>query len=47
MERSPGGRRKLFIGAAITPVPGGVGPMTVAMVLLNTVELAERQLGLA
>jgi methylenetetrahydrofolate dehydrogenase (NADP+) / methenyltetrahydrofolate cyclohydrolase len=26
----------------ITPVPGGVGPMTVAMVLENTVELIER-----
>ncbi len=26
----------------ITPVPGGVGPMTVAMLLLNTVEAAER-----
>ena len=35
------------VAAAITPVPGGVGPMTVAMVLMNTVELAERQLGLA
>ena len=28
--------------AAITPVPGGVGPMTIAMLLSNTVELAER-----
>jgi methylenetetrahydrofolate dehydrogenase (NADP+)/methenyltetrahydrofolate cyclohydrolase len=28
--------------AAITPVPGGVGPMTIAMLLANTVELAER-----
>ncbi len=28
--------------AAITPVPGGVGPMTVAMLLANTVELARR-----
>jgi methylenetetrahydrofolate dehydrogenase (NADP+) / methenyltetrahydrofolate cyclohydrolase len=28
--------------AAITPVPGGVGPMTVAMLLWNTVTLAER-----
>lgn len=28
----------------ITPVPGGVGPMTVAMLLLNTVEAAERAL---
>jgi methylenetetrahydrofolate dehydrogenase (NADP+)/methenyltetrahydrofolate cyclohydrolase len=27
---------------AITPVPGGVGPMTIAMLLANTVELAER-----
>ncbi len=29
---------------AITPVPGGVGPMTVAMLLSNTVMLAERSL---
>jgi len=28
--------------AAITPVPGGVGPMTVTMLLMNTVEAAER-----
>jgi methylenetetrahydrofolate dehydrogenase (NADP+)/methenyltetrahydrofolate cyclohydrolase len=28
--------------AAITPVPGGVGPMTIAMLLANTVGLAER-----
>jgi methylenetetrahydrofolate dehydrogenase (NADP+)/methenyltetrahydrofolate cyclohydrolase len=28
---------------AITPVPGGVGPMTVAMLLVNTVNAAERQ----
>jgi len=28
---------------AITPVPGGVGPMTVTMLLMNTVEAAERQ----
>ncbi len=27
---------------AITPVPGGVGPMTVAMLLANTVQAAER-----
>jgi methylenetetrahydrofolate dehydrogenase (NADP+) / methenyltetrahydrofolate cyclohydrolase len=26
----------------ITPVPGGVGPMTVAMLLANTVKAAER-----
>jgi methylenetetrahydrofolate dehydrogenase (NADP+) / methenyltetrahydrofolate cyclohydrolase len=28
--------------AAITPVPGGVGPMTIAMLLHNTVQSAER-----
>lgn len=33
--------------AAITPVPGGVGPMTVTMLMRNTVEAAERQAGLA
>jgi methylenetetrahydrofolate dehydrogenase (NADP+)/methenyltetrahydrofolate cyclohydrolase len=32
---------------AITPVPGGVGPMTVTMLMMNTVEAAERQAGLA
>jgi len=29
----------------ITPVPGGVGPMTVAMLIVNTVTAAERSLG--
>ncbi len=29
------------IAAAITPVPGGVGPMTIAMLLSNTVDGAE------
>ncbi len=33
------------VAAAITPVPGGVGPMTVAMLLANTVMLAEQQAG--
>jgi methylenetetrahydrofolate dehydrogenase (NADP+)/methenyltetrahydrofolate cyclohydrolase len=28
---------------AITPVPGGVGPMTVAMLLRNTLRAAQRQ----
>ncbi|MEW9500377.1 bifunctional methylenetetrahydrofolate dehydrogenase/methenyltetrahydrofolate cyclohydrolase FolD [Jeotgalibacillus marinus] len=28
--------------SAITPVPGGVGPMTITMLLANTVESAER-----
>ncbi len=32
---------------AITPVPGGVGPMTVAMLMMNTIEAAERKAGLA
>jgi methylenetetrahydrofolate dehydrogenase (NADP+) / methenyltetrahydrofolate cyclohydrolase len=30
--------------SAITPVPGGVGPMTIAMLLKNVVALAERTL---
>jgi len=30
---------------AITPVPGGVGPMTIAMLLRNTLRAAERQVG--
>ncbi|CAN5317537.1 bifunctional methylenetetrahydrofolate dehydrogenase/methenyltetrahydrofolate cyclohydrolase FolD [soil metagenome] len=30
------------VASAITPVPGGVGPMTVAMLLANTVTAAER-----
>ena len=33
------------VAAAITPVPGGVGPMTIACLLLNTVRAASRQLG--
>jgi methylenetetrahydrofolate dehydrogenase (NADP+)/methenyltetrahydrofolate cyclohydrolase len=32
------------VAGAITPVPGGVGPMTRAMLLVNTVEAAERSL---
>jgi methylenetetrahydrofolate dehydrogenase (NADP+)/methenyltetrahydrofolate cyclohydrolase len=31
------------VAGAITPVPGGVGPMTVAMLLINTVSAAEAQ----
>jgi methylenetetrahydrofolate dehydrogenase (NADP+)/methenyltetrahydrofolate cyclohydrolase len=31
------------VAGAITPVPGGVGPMTVAMLMVNTVTAAERQ----
>lgn len=32
------------VAGAITPVPGGVGPMTIAMLLVNTLEAAERSL---
>lgn len=32
----------LAVAGAITPVPGGVGPMTIAMLLVNTLEAAER-----
>ncbi len=28
------------VAGAITPVPGGVGPMTIAMLLANTVQAA-------
>jgi methylenetetrahydrofolate dehydrogenase (NADP+)/methenyltetrahydrofolate cyclohydrolase len=31
---------------AITPVPGGVGPMTIAMLMRNTLDAARRQSGL-
>ncbi len=30
----------------ISPVPGGVGPMTITMLLMNTVEAAERRAGI-
>jgi len=33
------------VAGCITPVPGGVGPMTVAMLLRNTVIAAEKQAG--
>ncbi len=53
MNRLPGGKLVGdvdFAGAArraswITPVPGGVGPMTIAMLLHNTVEAAGSGLG--
>ena len=35
------------VAAAITPVPGGVGPMTIAMLLRNTLVAAHRRAGLA
>jgi methylenetetrahydrofolate dehydrogenase (NADP+)/methenyltetrahydrofolate cyclohydrolase len=47
----PGGRERLVgdvafdeakaVAGAITPVPGGVGPMTIACLLLNTLQAAE------
>jgi methylenetetrahydrofolate dehydrogenase (NADP+) / methenyltetrahydrofolate cyclohydrolase len=33
------------MASAYTPVPGGVGPLTIAMLMVNTVESAERRLG--
>jgi methylenetetrahydrofolate dehydrogenase (NADP+)/methenyltetrahydrofolate cyclohydrolase len=35
------------VAGAYTPVPGGVGPLTIAMLMSNTVELAERHQGVA
>jgi methylenetetrahydrofolate dehydrogenase (NADP+)/methenyltetrahydrofolate cyclohydrolase len=34
------------IASAYTPVPGGVGPLTIAMLMVNTVASAERRAGL-
>jgi len=33
------------VAGAITPVPGGTGPMTNAMLLKNVLEAAKRQVG--
>jgi 5,10-methylene-tetrahydrofolate dehydrogenase/methenyl tetrahydrofolate cyclohydrolase len=30
------------VASLITPVPGGVGPMTIAMLLQNTLQAAQR-----
>ncbi|MEO5926000.1 MAG: bifunctional methylenetetrahydrofolate dehydrogenase/methenyltetrahydrofolate cyclohydrolase FolD [Bryobacteraceae bacterium] len=35
------------VAGAFTPVPGGVGPLTIAMLMANTVELSERRQGVA
>ena len=35
------------VASAITPVPGGVGPMTIAMLLRNTTDGAKRSFGIA
>jgi methylenetetrahydrofolate dehydrogenase (NADP+)/methenyltetrahydrofolate cyclohydrolase len=32
------------VASHITPVPGGVGPMTITMLMVNTLESAERGL---
>ncbi len=55
--RSEGGRQQIVgdvafdevreVAGAITPVPGGVGPMTIACLLANTVTAACRSAGLA
>ena len=34
----------LDVAGAITPVPGGVGPMTIAMLMANTLRAAKRSL---
>lgn len=36
----------MSVASQITPVPGGVGPMTIAMLLKNTINLARHSLGL-
>ena len=35
------------VAGAITPVPGGVGPMTIAMLMQNTLMAAKLQNGLS
>jgi methylenetetrahydrofolate dehydrogenase (NADP+)/methenyltetrahydrofolate cyclohydrolase len=35
------------VAGAITPVPGGVGPMTIALLMANTVTAAARRAGRA
>jgi methylenetetrahydrofolate dehydrogenase (NADP+)/methenyltetrahydrofolate cyclohydrolase len=40
----PGDMERL--ASAYTPVPGGVGPLTIAMLMQNTIEAAERRTGL-
>ncbi len=37
----------LEVAGAVTPVPGGVGPMTIAMLLRNTTDSKKRSLGMA
>jgi methylenetetrahydrofolate dehydrogenase (NADP+) / methenyltetrahydrofolate cyclohydrolase len=35
------------VAGYITPVPGGVGPMTITLLLANTLQAAEAQVGAA
>ena len=35
------------VAGAYTPVPGGVGPLTISMLMVNTIEAAERELAKA
>ncbi|MGE3178169.1 MAG: bifunctional 5,10-methylenetetrahydrofolate dehydrogenase/5,10-methenyltetrahydrofolate cyclohydrolase [Vicinamibacterales bacterium] len=35
------------VAGALTPVPGGVGPLTIAMLLKNTLTAAERRMGVS
>ena len=35
------------VSSAYTPVPGGVGPLTIAMLMSNTIDSAERRTGLS
>ncbi len=54
--KTAAGKRKLVgdvdfegvseVASAITPVPGGVGPMTITMLMLNTLAAAKRSAGL-
>jgi methylenetetrahydrofolate dehydrogenase (NADP+)/methenyltetrahydrofolate cyclohydrolase len=39
-------REALEVAGAVTPVPGGVGPMTIACVILNTLRAACASAGL-
>ena len=41
-KKSPSSEKLIEKAGLITPVPGGVGPMTITMLLSNTIEAAER-----
>jgi len=46
-EDEPDMARVLGAEGWLSPVPGGVGPMTVTMLLLNVVQASERLVGIA